>query len=312
MNRVVRQAKHMMRHRTGLLKALFVDRLLTSCEYAFNPTVRAQNARVKREGAPDGLPVPPVPLIYLVTGGQNIEAFLINGAEGAECIRLILERNGLDMNRFESILDFGCGCGRIMRHWSGTRGPRLHGSDYNPRLVDWCKKSLPYAEFKLNSALSRLDYGDGEFDFIYAISVFIHLDEASQDFWVAEISRILRPGGYLLLTVHGTTRLHELSPAQRREFESGQLIVTRENYSGRNICAAFHPEEYVRERLCLGLRVVDFETGERLGIGQTILREFIGKWASFLTLLVGYLIVPFRRDKRALHDFIAGTQVRRR
>jgi uncharacterized RDD family membrane protein YckC len=65
-------------------------------------------------------------------------------------------------------------------------------------------------------------------------------------------------------------------------------------------------------KLALGLKVVDMETGERLGFGQTILREFFGKWCSSVIFFGGYLMAAFRRDKRALHDFIAGSQVRRR
>ncbi len=34
------------------------------------------------------------------------------------------------------------------------------------------------------------------------LSVFTHLNEFMQDLWLAELSRILTPGGVLLLTVH--------------------------------------------------------------------------------------------------------------
>ncbi len=62
-------------------------------------------------------------------------------------------------------------------------------------------------------------------------------------------------------------------------------------------------------KFLLGMRVISIKTGAFLGVGQTILREIIGKWLSFLPLMLGFLMVPFRKDKRALHDLIAGTQV---
>ena len=62
-------------------------------------------------------------------------------------------------------------------------------------------------------------------------------------------------------------------------------------------------------KFLLGMRVINTKTGTFLGVGQTILREVIGKWISFLLLLGGFLMVAFRKDKRALHDLLAGTQV---
>jgi SAM-dependent methyltransferase len=48
-----------------------------------------------------------------------------------------------------------------------------------------------------------LDYADETFDLVFSISVFTHLDEAMQFGWLRELKRVTKPGGYLLLTVHG-------------------------------------------------------------------------------------------------------------
>ena len=71
----------------------------------------------------------------------------------------------------------------------------------------------------------------------------------------------MKPGGYLLITVHGTSRLNLLSPAERQKFESGQLVVVEPEYLGTNLCGAFHPEAYVRKWLRQKLNVVDFVPG---------------------------------------------------
>ncbi|MBF0107061.1 MAG: RDD family protein [Deltaproteobacteria bacterium] len=62
-------------------------------------------------------------------------------------------------------------------------------------------------------------------------------------------------------------------------------------------------------KMVFGLRVVDSETGNFIGIGRTFLREFIGKILSMLILMIGYIMAGFRGDKKALHDLIFGTQV---
>ena len=64
-------------------------------------------------------------------------------------------------------------------------------------------------------------------------------------------------------------------------------------------------------KLLLGLRVVDAQTGKRLTIPKTVLRELLGKAASTAILCGGWAMALFRPDQRALHDLAAGTVVKR-
>jgi SAM-dependent methyltransferase len=214
--------------------------------------------------------MPPPHLVYLVTGQFDCEAFYKNGVVGAKSIQDILRRNGLDFDTFRKVLDFGCGCGRVMRQRRDVGGPKLYGVDYNPRLVDWCRANLPFAEFAVNTSASPLQFAEGSFDFIYSISVFTHLTEECQQFWMGELTRVLKPGGYLLITVHGMTRLHQLTPEQREQFEAGRVVVTHSRYSGRNMCATYHPDSYVRGVLCRNLNAVAFEPGAARDANQDV------------------------------------------
>jgi uncharacterized RDD family membrane protein YckC len=49
-------------------------------------------------------------------------------------------------------------------------------------------------------------------------------------------------------------------------------------------------------------------TGEPPSFGTAVLR-YIGYYASWITLTLGFLMAALRRDKRALHDLIAATWV---
>jgi uncharacterized RDD family membrane protein YckC len=60
----------------------------------------------------------------------------------------------------------------------------------------------------------------------------------------------------------------------------------------------------------LGLTVLRTD-GSKVGMWRAFGREF-AKTLSYLTLLIGFIIVAFRKDKRALHDLIADTVVVRR
>jgi uncharacterized RDD family membrane protein YckC len=60
-------------------------------------------------------------------------------------------------------------------------------------------------------------------------------------------------------------------------------------------------------KIVCGLRVTDTQ-GRRISFGRATGRYF-AKILSALILLIGYLMVGWTRQKRGLHDFIAGTLV---
>jgi SAM-dependent methyltransferase len=206
----------------------------------------------------------------LITGQFDAEAFYQNGVIGAASIEQVLSRHGLSIHQFARILDFGCGCGRVIRHWQKLDRSKLYGVDYNPRLIDWCRCNLPFAEFAVNRPRARPAFADKTFDFAYSISVFTHLNESDQRFWMDELTRILSPGGYLLFTVHGTTRLGALNSAQREQFAKGESIVVGSRYSKQNLCATYHPAEYVQKVLCRDLHLVAFEPGAAKDANQDL------------------------------------------
>jgi len=208
--------------------------------------------------APDGFPIPCPRFIITVDGTSNVPWFLESGELGAETIREVLSKNRLNMVCFREVLDFGCGCGRILRHWNTLEGPKVYGTDCASHLAHWCQRNLPFAEVSTNDVLPPLQYVKETFDFIYAFSVFTHLIEPMQKPWIEELSRVLKPRGYLLITTHGQHYLGQLTADERREFEAGRLAVKNGNLSGTGLCGVYHPEVYVREKLAEGFDVVDF------------------------------------------------------
>lgn len=207
------------------------------------------------------LPIPPADLIYLVSGHRDLATFLKAGRSTSDAIRRLLNKHGLKIEQFDRVLDFGCGVGRVMRYWHKTPGPAWHGTDYNPDLINWCKHNLKFAEFRVNQLSGPLPYEADSFDFIYVFSVFTHLNERLQFFWIDELSRVLKPGGYLYFTTHGEHYLPELTPEEHEQFLNGKLVIREEQRSGENVCAVFHPVSYVHEKLAQDLVVVDFIPG---------------------------------------------------
>ena len=216
-------------------------------------------------GAPDGLPLPPPELMAMTTGTYSARGFWESGAVTAGWIRKILEANGLEIASFERILDFGCGCGRVLRYWKDLSGPVFSGADYNPYLVRWCRYNLPFGDFQRVIPGKPLLYEDETFDLIYAYSVFTHLDVESERFWVGELQRLLRPGGFMYLTLRGARYAEVLTPEERQRFDAGEVVVQKEKVSGSNACLAHHPESYVRERFVPELELVDLVPSDEAG-----------------------------------------------
>jgi SAM-dependent methyltransferase len=213
---------------------------------------------VRKATAPDDLPIPPLKLIHLVAGGYDVDWFFAAGQAGAACIREVLQKNGLGIENFRTILDFGCGCGRVIRYWKDLIHVKVKGTDYNPDLVAWCQTNLPFADFKNNGLQPPLPFDSAGFDFVYALSVFTHLPEDLQTPWMQELSRVIAPGGYLLITTHGDYYMDVLNDDEKRIFTGNEVVVRRSDVAGSNVCAVFHPEKYVRERLAVGFDVVSF------------------------------------------------------
>jgi hypothetical protein len=69
-----------------------------------------------------------------------------------------------------------------------------------------------------------------------------------------ELSRVLRPAGYLVIS---TLPLGMLAEGQR----TGQLVVYNENKAGDNACLAYHAFAYVKGKLAKGFEIVEFIEG---------------------------------------------------
>jgi SAM-dependent methyltransferase len=248
-----------------VLRLLERARLLRPAFRAYEGSVAlAARARARPRGtsggtADDGLPVPPPALIVRVAGTADTAWFLEGGRLGADAIRSALERNGARIEDLHALLDFGCGCGRVTRRWAGLGGVDVRGTDRDERAAEWCRANLPFATFERNALEPPLVFDDASFDLVYALSVLTHLPEALQRPWLTELHRVLRRGGWLIVSVHGAHYLPRLDAAERARFAAGELVVRWEDAAGSNLCAAYHPRPYVeRELLAPGFELAEF------------------------------------------------------
>jgi len=152
--------------------------------------------------------LPPVPdphLISRIVGEQqNAESYFRAGLVDWWSIDGSLRRTGFDPTGGGRVLDFGCGCGRILSSFALYADRcELHGADVDAESIRWCQANLPVAQFAAIDDAPPTPYDDGFFDAVYSFSVFSHLPEQRHLDWLAELARITRSGASLVVTIQG-------------------------------------------------------------------------------------------------------------
>jgi len=159
------------------------------------------------------LAIPPAELIYLATAGRDENVFLATGLADRDHVAGFLEAENVRPSKSKiKVLDWGCGCGRIARHWQSEPAVELFGCDVAAVPVRWCEENLSFGQFSISGHDPPLPYPSSYFDAIYAASVLTHLTFDSQFRWMQEIWRILKPTGVAVLTASGATLIPKTLP----------------------------------------------------------------------------------------------------
>jgi SAM-dependent methyltransferase len=152
-------------------------------------------------------PLPPVSMRSVV-GPTAPEAF--DNPSGAP----IYDVFDLPPAAYDSVFDFGCGCGRLARQLlQQTPRPRRYvGLDVHREMIRWCRANLSpvdpafqfvhhdvyspsYAPDNRVQLAAPFPVEDKAFSLVLAHSVFTHLSRRQTDYYLHEVARILAPGG---------------------------------------------------------------------------------------------------------------------
>lgn len=198
-------------------------------------------------------PIPPSGLRARVHGAEDLPGFIRMGKTIALDIHATLNSKGIDSEAGHRILDFGCGCGRVLT-WLRYLYPNseLHATDIDREAIEWCRKHLgEQANFATNQNDPPLAYDDGQFDLVFSVSIFTHLPETMQFAWLDELNRITHPGGILLLTIRGARFFPGRSRRAKRKLEKhGFYYFKRQGTYGLPgfYQQSYHGEDYVRRK----------------------------------------------------------------
>jgi len=156
--------------------------------------------------------VPPFPPLEVrcLTAAAELEVFLWTGLVDVQLMLGLYDEYKNGGPARPAILDFGCGCGRMIRFLGHPEHWAAHGCDVKPGNVDWCRANLSGARVTRNGVLPPLPYPSETFNLIFSMSIFTHLPEKNANLWIDEIHRVLAPQGLFIATTHGLTALETI------------------------------------------------------------------------------------------------------
>ncbi|MBK7408461.1 MAG: class I SAM-dependent methyltransferase [Saprospirales bacterium] len=229
---------------------------------------------------------PPKGLIY--TGGGD---FL---KEGSRLLERFVRIGGLQPHH--QVLDIGSGIGRVaipMTPYLNKRG-FYEGFDVVELGVRWCQEHIsrrfPNFQFQyvpLANDLYRKDgtdaatfhfpYGENQFDFVIANSVFTHMLPKEVDNYLKEIQRVLKPGGkcyatFFILNAASISLMAEQPDFQFRH-DHGHYRLFDEKVKAANV--AFEEDYLIRELLNANqLKAVETHYGYWCGRNKEACEDF--------------------------------------
>jgi ubiquinone/menaquinone biosynthesis C-methylase UbiE len=219
--------------------------------------LRSPSAQNLERAGDSQLPVPPQDL------RMGYDNFLSSGKTNVATMKGILESSGFRIKEGNRVLDFGCAAGRMIRWFDDIAEQcEIWGVDVSAEHIIWCQQHLaPPFYFSNVTTAPHLPFEDGYFDLIYAGSVFTHIADLA-DAWFLELKRITRPGGRLYITVHDqhTIDLVRNRPSEwaalkdyykkenigERDFDMFTINRTRGTVNEKNMAQVFYNIDYLR------------------------------------------------------------------
>ena len=195
-------------------------------------------------------PVPPPEIVAITQGVGDVDSYRASIVSGLLKAERLLADSGVRSRSIQSILDIGCGTGRLLVGWHcDDPGRRLVGVDINADLIGWARDHLAsVAEWSTSAISPPLALPHASFDLIQLVSVFTHLPIPCQRAWLREIRRLLRPDGHAIISLQGEVYATVLlDPARQGQYQREGYVEMPAGAEGGNAFATFHSEPFARD-----------------------------------------------------------------
>ena len=153
--------------------------------------------------------------------GQDVGFFTDVKAE----LLVDLASRGLgDPGRLD-VLDVGCGVGLTDAALEGRFGS-IHGVDVSDGATAEAAIANPWASYESFDGRT-LPLADDRFDLVFAICVLHHIDPPDRSAFVAEMRRVVRPGGLVVVIEHNPLNPLTRVAVSRCDFDAGVVLLRR-------------------------------------------------------------------------------------
>ena len=221
---------------------------------------RKENSAFKKQHS--DFVLPPEFFIY-ETYRLNYKWYYEDGKNTAKEIVTLFSKH-FDIYRLGArILDWGCGPGRIIRHFPFLLpNAEIHGTDYNEKYIRWCNENLKGIKFSINKVDPPTFYEDSFFDAVIGLSIFTHLSGENHFGWINELHRIIKPRGKLLITTQGKGYYSKLTESEKKLFDSGLLVTRKYLDEGNRLYSSFQPPEFMVKLISGKFESVEYLPGK--------------------------------------------------
>jgi len=173
-----------------------------------------------------GLPAFPPDELVRRANHAELELALTKASEIFRVIKQMARTYGRPLGPPSTVLDYGCGWGRVARFFLRDVPPaNLTGCDVDRELVAASQRAMPESNFLSIEPDAPLPFAEESFDLICSVSVLSHLPAPVHIQVVTSLARVLRTGGVLVATTLGRRHLglmKKWARSPRQDLEAGQ------------------------------------------------------------------------------------------
>ena len=138
-------------------------------------------------------------------------------------------------------LDVGCGDGLFDRYLAGLG--ELDGADASEAMIERARETNPHARYHVADGVG-LPFADDAFDLVFTVCVLHHVPPEERDRFAAELRRVTRPGGLVVVFEHNPWNPLTRLVVARCPFDEDTVLLGRREASRRLATAGLRTVEH--------------------------------------------------------------------
>ena len=242
------------------LASVGLEQIANKLSYQFQRTINRSSNTNFQSDHPD-MRTPPDYLLH-ETGKLIFSHYHTSGKAAANEIHSL---HAIFSNSpIQSILDWGCGVGRVTRHLPDYfPGAKITGVDVNPSCIQWLQNNIQGIEWIQSSTNLSDETISAQYDLIIALSVLTHLPASEQANWLNKLYGLLQPQGLVWLSTHGKTYLHQLTHQQKKQLSQQGILTLGADKKGSRQMRTYHTYLGMQSLLGSDWEIVMYYDGQK-------------------------------------------------